>query len=64
MFKEAPKVVLTGLTKVIGNPREFGINLNEEAYFSKDINITIPMDETNEYTKYHVENMSKVKSSL
>ena len=42
MFKEAPKILFSNLTKPIGEPRDIDKNLEQEDYFNKDIDITIP----------------------
>ena len=52
VFKEPPQLVYTGLNKVIGKPRELEKNLEELAYFDSEIDIKIPLDETNEYNKH------------
>ena len=48
VFKDAPKLLFTGLTKDIGNPREYEKNLVEgDDYFqSVQIDISIPLEET------------------
>ena len=48
MFKDTPKIVFTGLTKPIGEPRDIDKNFEQEDYFDKDIDITIPHGETTE----------------
>lgn len=48
MFKDAPKILFSGLTKPIGEPRDIDKNLEQEDYFDKDIDITIPHGETTE----------------
>lgn len=48
VFKEAPKVIFTGLTKAIGSPRDFEKNLEDLQYFESAIDISIPQGETNE----------------
>lgn len=42
MFKDAPKILFSNLTKAIGEPRDIDKNLEQEDYFNKDIDITIP----------------------
>ncbi len=43
VFKEAPEVLFTGLTKTIGNPRDLSKNLEDPEYFNKEnIDLTIP----------------------
>lgn len=51
VFKDAPKLLFTGLTRDIGNPREYEKNLVEgDDYFDKvEINIKIPLEETSEW---------------
>ena len=48
VFKDAPKLLFTSLTKDIGNPREYEKNLVEgDDYFQKvQIDISIPLEET------------------
>lgn len=48
IFKEAPRILFTGLTKAIGEPRDLDKNIESPDYFEKDINIEIPHDETAE----------------
>ena len=48
VFKEAPRLVFTGLTKAIGAPRDLEKNLEDAIYFESPINISIPHSETNE----------------
>lgn len=40
--------MFTGLTKEIGQPREYEKNVLDPSYFDKNIDINIPQDETNE----------------
>ena len=51
VFKDAPKLLFTGLTRDIGNPREYEKNVVEgDDYFDNvDINISIPLVETSEW---------------
>lgn len=50
VFKEAPEVVYTGLTKIIGKPRELEKNIEDESYFeNKGFDINIPVEESEEY---------------
>ena len=51
VFRESPVLLFTGLEKDIGNPREYEKNVAEgEEYFEKvDIDIKIPLDQTNEW---------------
>ena len=53
VFRESPVLLFTGLTKDIGNPREYEKNVAEgDDYFENvDININIPLEETNEWEK-------------
>lgn len=48
VFKEAPRVVFTGLTKLIGEPRDLETNLANAQYFEKDIDLSIPLEQTKE----------------
>ena len=42
----------TGLTKILGKPREFEKNLEDTSYFEKEeVDISIPVDETSEFAK-------------
>jgi len=36
LFKEAPVLLYTGLTEVIGKPREYEKNVEELSYFERD----------------------------
>ena len=51
VFKDAPKLLFTGLTKDIGNPREYEKNLVEgNDYFENvEIDMRIPLEETAEW---------------
>ena len=52
VHKQPPKLLYTGLTKIIGKCRDYGQNLKEKLYFQKsefEIDLSIPMAETNEY---------------
>ncbi len=51
VFKEAPKLVFTGLTKAIGQPREYEKNLENPAIFDQTIDLSIPVETTNEFPK-------------
>lgn len=51
VFKEPPELIYTGLTKILGKPREFEKNLEETEYFDSDINVSVPIEETKEYAK-------------
>lgn len=49
VFKSAPTLLFTGLTKQIGVPRDLEKNLEEPSYFEKaDIDTSIPLSETKE----------------
>lgn len=52
VFKDAPILVYTGLTRVIGKPRDME-KIEEEngKYFDSDLDISIPIENTNEYKK-------------
>lgn len=63
VFKEAPEVVYTGLTKVLGKPRELEKNIEDATYFDQDQEIIIPLEDTNEYAKYeHTNNNNALVS--
>ena len=49
LFREKPDLVYTGLTDQIGKPREYEKNLEEPFWFDKDIDLAIPLAETNEH---------------
>ena len=51
VFKDAPKLLFTGLTRDIGNPREYEKNIVEgDDYFENvDIDVRIPLEETAEW---------------
>jgi hypothetical protein len=51
VFKEAPELIYTGLTKTIGKPRDLEKNIEDEAYFNSGINISIPVEDTQEFAK-------------
>jgi len=42
VFKEAPKVIRTDLTKALGQPREIDKNLEDTKYFDKEVDIKFP----------------------
>ena len=44
VLKEAPEVIYTGLTKVIGKPKELEKNLEVPKAFENDYDLTIPID--------------------
>jgi hypothetical protein len=48
VFREAPRIVFTGLTKTLGAPRDLEKNLEDARYFETAVDITIPHGETNE----------------
>lgn len=52
VFKEAPVVMLTGLTKVLGSPKDLEKNLDDPATFTKPVDINIAIAETNEYIQH------------
>jgi hypothetical protein len=55
LIKEAPELIFTGLKAPIGKPRDLDRNLENEAYFQNvGIDLTIPLEETNEYPKKDV----------
>ena len=71
MLKEAPQLLFTGLTREIGKPREYERNQQEaeeekeeDSYFDKDIDISIPVQETEQWaTLYpipHSEDFSQI----
>ena len=47
VFKEAPRIVFTGLTKALGAPRDLEKNLEDARYFETTVDISIPHAETN-----------------
>ena len=49
VFKEAPELLYSGLTKVIGKPRDLEKNLDETTYFDSNLDIVIPIEITKEY---------------
>jgi hypothetical protein len=52
VFKEAPKVLFTGLTRTIGKPRDLEKNVEDPNYFKNiGIDITIPHQETDQFPK-------------
>lgn len=48
VFREAPRLVFTGLTKTLGAPRDLEKNVEDPRYFETAVDITIPHAETNE----------------
>ena len=48
VFREAPRLVFTGLTKTLGAPRDLEKNLEDARYFETAVDITTPHAETNE----------------
>jgi hypothetical protein len=42
-------MLYTGLTEIIGNPREYEKNQEEPQYFERDHDLSIPLGETNEH---------------
>jgi hypothetical protein len=42
VFKEAPRVVFSGLSRGIGSPRDLEKNLDDAKYFESAIDISIP----------------------
>jgi len=60
VLKEMPQLLYTGLTRDIGRPRELEKNqeevlegkIEEEQYYeSEDINLSIPVEESSEWSK-------------
>lgn len=47
LFRDQPKLLFTGLTEIIGMPREYERNLDELSYFEKNHCLKIPLQETN-----------------
>lgn len=41
VFRDAPKIIFTHLTKTIGTPRDLEKNLEESAYFESAIDLSI-----------------------
>ena len=48
VFRDAPKIIFTGLTKTIGAPRDLEKNLDDFAYFESAIDLRIVHAQTNE----------------
>ena len=48
VFREAPKIIFTGLTETIGAPRVLEKNLEDPVYFETPIDLTIIHSKTNE----------------
>jgi hypothetical protein len=42
-------LVYTGLTKVLGKPRDLEKNLEDAKYFDENVDVTIPLEDTNEF---------------
>jgi len=56
VFREAPTLVYTGLTRKIGEPREFEKNKDDSSYFDReDIDLQVPLDETNEMNQINTQ---------
>jgi hypothetical protein len=49
LFKERPSLVFSGLTQEIGEPRAYDSNLEEPSYFEREIDLTIPIQESHEF---------------
>lgn len=53
LFREAPRILYTGLSQRIGNPREYEKNVSDagDSFFSLDKaeTLLVPLDETNEW---------------
>jgi hypothetical protein len=60
VYKEAPQLVYTGLTAILGKPREYEKNEKEEQYFVNDNDINIPIETTNEFAATHATEKSNV----
>ena len=45
IFKEAPNVVYSGVTKVLGSPKDFEKN-SENEFNSTEVDLSIPIEET------------------
>ena len=48
VFRDAPRLIFTGLTKAIGSPRDYEKNLEDPKYFDSTIDISIPHTNTKE----------------
>lgn len=48
VFKEAPSLVFSGLTKAIGAPRDVEKNLEDPSYFQREHNLAIPHADTDQ----------------
>lgn len=53
MFREAPEIVYTGLSKNIGRPKDLEKNNEDPSYFNSDVNLAIPVEDTKEYQEAH-----------
>lgn len=49
IFKDPPEFLYTGLSEVIGQPREYERNQEEPSFFDRNLDLSIPLSETNEY---------------
>lgn len=49
VFREAPEIVYTGLTRAIGRAKELEKNLEDPAAFDSEVNLGIPIEDTKEY---------------
>lgn len=45
-------MIYSGLTKVLGKPRDLEKNLEDPKYFNENFDISIPIEDTNEYAKF------------
>lgn len=54
-MKDLPELIFTGLKGPIGKPRDLDKNLENEAYFlNVGIELSINIEETNEYPKKEI----------
>lgn len=56
LFREAPRILYTGLSHRIGNPHEYEKNIKEGNSQVSAGDISIPLEETNEYVAVQKEN--------
>lgn len=51
VFRDAPQLIYSGLSKTIGKPRELEKNMEDQSYFDSEMNLSIPVGETSQYQK-------------
>lgn len=62
VFKEAPEILYTGLTKVLGHPNEFEKNGTED-FESTETDLSIPVNDTIEFIKNKGQETEMVSTS-